>query len=285
MADFAPPPAGPADDAPPPAPGVTEDRPTDDRGAHRGAHPAEPRRWRTARLWAAAAGLVTIAAVGVLAVAMVRGVGDDELGEIASGIEEVPPFTLPVLLVPPAADTNGASGTSGTNDRDGTDGTDAGTGSPGAGSAGTEDTDGTEDADTEDTDADTDFLGAPYAIVQHGDQPLFLYFWASWCYPCEQEAPLIQRLWEEEYRDRGVAFVGINILDDAAAAQAFARRHGLTFPLLYDRDGDAYLEFGVNGVPDAYFIEPGLRVQRRFIGPLHEAEFRSMLDRLVGGSS
>lgn len=128
-------------------------------------------------------------------------------------------------------------------------------------------------------------LGDELAISELGEEPIFLYFWASWCYPCELETPVIQELWESEYRDRGVRFIGINILDSPTAAAEFAERHGVTFPMLHDAEGDAYIEFGVDGVPEAYFVTPGLDVQRRYIGQLHEDDLRSMLDALLEASA
>jgi len=121
--------------------------------------------------------------------------------------------------------------------------------------------------------------GGEVAIADFADGPVFLYFWASWCAPCEREAPLIQRLWPE-YESRGYTFLGINIIDNDAGARDFVGRHGLTFPTLVDRDGEVYFDFGVNGVPEAYFLSPGLRVERKFLGELREAEFREMLDGL-----
>ena len=47
---------------------------------------------------------------------------------------------------------------------------------------------------------------------------------------------------------------------------------------MFDGDGDVYLEFGVNGVPAAYFLAPGLEVERKFLGELREDEFRDMLE-------
>ena len=115
------------------------------------------------------------------------------------------------------------------------------------------------------------------SIGDYSGGPVFLYFWASWCAPCEREAPLIERLWRE-YEARGYTFVGVNIWDSEREAQRFAERHGLTFPILFDGDGDVYLEFGVNGVPAAYFLAPGLEVERKFLGELREDEFRDMLE-------
>ena len=126
--------------------------------------------------------------------------------------------------------------------------------------------------------------GGEIAIADFADGPVFLYFWASWCAPCEREAPLIERLWAE-YEPRGYTFLGINIIDNDAGAQDFVERHGLTFPTLVDRDGEVYFDFGVNGVPEAYFLEPGLLVSRKFLGELREEEFREMLEGIGEGVS
>ncbi len=128
--------------------------------------------------------------------------------------------------------------------------------------------------------------GGEVAIADYADGPIFLYFWASWCAPCEREAPLIEQLWSE-YEARGYAFLGINILDSEREARRFVERHGLTFPSLVDADGEVYLEFGVNGVPEAYFLSPGLQVRHKFLGELRESEFREMLEAIMtaGGGS
>lgn len=119
--------------------------------------------------------------------------------------------------------------------------------------------------------------GGEARLADWAGRPLFVYFWASWCAPCERETPLIGRLWEE-YEPRGYAFVAINIHDREADARAFARRYGLAFPALVDADGDVYFEFGIDGVPEALFLEPGLRVAHRRTGELEEAELRAMLE-------
>ncbi|MDA1061429.1 MAG: TlpA disulfide reductase family protein [Chloroflexi bacterium] len=123
--------------------------------------------------------------------------------------------------------------------------------------------------------------GGSVAIADYARGPVFLYFWASWCAPCEREAPLIEQLWAE-YGLQGYTFVGINILDSERAARGFVERHALTFPMLLDGEGDVYFEFGVNGVPEAYFLAAGLEVERKYIGELLEPEFRAMLEGIRG---
>ncbi len=125
--------------------------------------------------------------------------------------------------------------------------------------------------------------GRNFVLAEHREQPVFVYFWASWCAPCESEAPLIESLWPE-YRDRGFIFVGVNIWDSEPQARAFVERHGLTFPIALN-DQKAYLDYGVYGVPEAFFLAKGLLIEARFIGELTEAELREHLERIAAASS
>lgn len=122
------------------------------------------------------------------------------------------------------------------------------------------------------------FDGSRFVLSEHGDRPTFVYFWASWCPPCEQEAPLIQKLWPE-YEARGYTFVGINIWDGEADARNFIERHGITFPVVID-DGKTGLDYGVYGLPEAFFLRPGLDLDQKYIGALTEEPFRERLEAI-----
>jgi len=124
------------------------------------------------------------------------------------------------------------------------------------------------------------FDGGTFTLAEHADKPVLLYFWASWCEPCKTEAPLIQRLWAE-YQAQGYMFVGMNIWDSETDARKFAEDYELTFPLVRDRENKVYLDYGVERLPIAFALRPGLEVDRRYIGELKEPELRSMLDGLV----
>jgi len=122
------------------------------------------------------------------------------------------------------------------------------------------------------------FEGETFVLSEHAEQPIFVYFWASWCAPCEAEAPMIQSLWPE-YQTRGYVFVGVNIWDTDEPARAFIERHGLTFPTVIN-DGETYLDYGVYAVPEAFFLVPGLEVDAKYIGELTEDDFRERLDAI-----
>lgn len=121
-------------------------------------------------------------------------------------------------------------------------------------------------------------------LAEYEGKPVFLYFWASWCAPCQAEAPLIERLWPE-YRDRGYAFVGVNIQDQESAARAFIQRHNLSFPLVRDKEGAVYLDYGVYGLPESFFLKPGLEVHQKFLGEFTEQDLRDRLDAIGGAAA
>ena len=90
---------------------------------------------------------------------------------------------------------------------------------------------------------------------------------------------MIQRLWPE-YEADGYTFIGINILDSNRDASEFIEEFGLSFHSVADDEGDVYLEYGVYGLPEAFFLRPGLIVSRKLIGELSEQEFREILEHL-----
>ena len=126
------------------------------------------------------------------------------------------------------------------------------------------------------------FEGETFVLSEHAGQPIFVYFWASWCAPCEAEAPMIQSLWPE-YQARGYVFVGVNMWDSEQPARDFIERHGITFPTVIN-DGETYLDYGVYGLPEAFFLRPGLQVDAKFIGALTEDDFRERLEQIEAPS-
>ncbi len=101
-------------------------------------------------------------------------------------------------------------------------------------------------------------------------QPVMINFWASWCVPCREEAPTLQRAWET-YKDRGAVFLGVNIWDSDANARAFIREFGITYPNLLDRDGKVAIEYGLRGVPETFFVNRQGSLASKYVGPVLNA--------------
>ena len=98
---------------------------------------------------------------------------------------------------------------------------------------------------------------------------IVLNVWGSWCAPCRAEAPDLKKV-SEETRDLGVRFVGINTRDNDAAARAFERNYGITYPSLRDPDGKLLLRFNgripLSAVPSSVILDRDGRIAARIIG-------------------
>lgn len=128
----------------------------------------------------------------------------------------------------------------------------------------------------------TRFDGEVLDFARENEKPVFVYFWASWCVPCQTEAPVIEALWPE-YRDRGYVFIGVNMWDQPEDAQQFVSEYRLTFPVVADEARAVYVEWGVQGLPTAFFVAPGGVVHSQFTGPLDERTLRGLLDEIRPG--
>jgi cytochrome c biogenesis protein CcmG, thiol:disulfide interchange protein DsbE len=84
-------------------------------------------------------------------------------------------------------------------------------------------------------------------------------FWASWCGPCKDEAPILQAAWER-YRDRGVVVLGIDAQDLRTDARRFVERYGITYPIAHDRNGSTLGRWGVPAFPETWFVGPDGRL-------------------------
>ena len=102
--------------------------------------------------------------------------------------------------------------------------------------------------------ADTDLAG----------RPILVNFFASWCVPCIEEAPVLMDL-----KRAGVAIYGIAYKDKPAATAAFLARRGNPYAKLADdAAGRVAIDWGVTGVPESYLIDPSGIVRWRFVGPM-----------------
>ncbi len=97
-----------------------------------------------------------------------------------------------------------------------------------------------------------------------------LNFWASWCIPCKDETPLLQRSWQR-WKGRGVVFIGVNAKDFRGDARRFLRRYRVTYPNVYDGKGSTLGRYGVTGFPETFFLDAEGRVVYRIAGPVREA--------------
>ena len=98
--------------------------------------------------------------------------------------------------------------------------------------------------------------------------------WASWCVPCHDEVPYLQRL----AQDKRVRLVGINYKDQTDNARRFIGRYGNPFSAVgVDANGRAAIEWGVYGVPESFVVGRDGRIAFKLVGPITAENFESQL--------
>jgi cytochrome c biogenesis protein CcmG, thiol:disulfide interchange protein DsbE len=112
-------------------------------------------------------------------------------------------------------------------------------------------------------------------------RPVVLTFFASWCNPCEQDMPILERA----QHDNGarIAVVGVNYLDFPDDTRAFVHRLGVTFPTLIEdsTDNPVAARYDVHAMPDTVFIDAKGIVRGRLFGPTSAHDLESAVDALL----
>ena len=131
------------------------------------------------------------------------------------------------------------------------------------------------------------FDGNRVRLSELRGKTLLLDFWASWCLPCRDEARDLEAAWKRQGED--VLFLGINIQDKKADALKFIDEFGITFANGRDPEGKISVDYGVWGIPEAFFISPAGRITYKHVGTippaLLEAKLREARRDLVSADS
>jgi thiol-disulfide isomerase/thioredoxin len=125
-----------------------------------------------------------------------------------------------------------------------------------------------------------DVEGRPQPLAQWRGQALLVNFWATWCPPCVEEMPDLQRI-RDDYAGRGVEVIGIGI-DNAARIAQFRDRYRISLPLLVAGVGGSDLNraLGNDGgaLPYTVLVDPDGRIRERHLGQVRPEQLRRWLD-------
>jgi cytochrome c biogenesis protein CcmG, thiol:disulfide interchange protein DsbE len=112
-------------------------------------------------------------------------------------------------------------------------------------------------------------------------KPVILNFWASWCGPCADEAPVLQDA-QRRYGDK-ITFIGVDVQDVDSDAQDFMRKYGITYTNGSGNAGPISVQYGMRGVPETYFIAPDGRLIRKW-NTLTSADLEQFIGELQRAS-
>jgi cytochrome c biogenesis protein CcmG/thiol:disulfide interchange protein DsbE len=121
------------------------------------------------------------------------------------------------------------------------------------------------------------------SIAEHRGEWVLVNLWASWCIPCREEAPALERF----YRRRHAAettVVGINVQDNREDAVAFLHDHPTTYSQLRSVGDERSSAFGSTGVPENFLVDPRGRLALIWRGPVDDSFLRERVIPIIEGS-
>ena len=125
-----------------------------------------------------------------------------------------------------------------------------------------------------------DIDGNPRTLSSYRGKVVVLNFFATWCAPCQAEMPMLEANIWHQYRDRGVAVLGVDLQEDIGLVKLFAVNTNLTFPLVIDETGDVFRDYAGGAVPFNVIIDKNQRVRYSQAG-YDEQTMISIIDELL----
>jgi cytochrome c biogenesis protein CcmG/thiol:disulfide interchange protein DsbE len=120
-------------------------------------------------------------------------------------------------------------------------------------------------------------------IADYRGEWVLVNLWASWCIPCRQEAPVLDRF-ARRYRHRGVRVLGIDVQDNSEDALAFVREYHVRYPQLRSVGDERSAAFGSTGVPENFLVDPRGRLAFIWRGPVDEQILQKQIVPIVEGA-
>ena len=125
-----------------------------------------------------------------------------------------------------------------------------------------------------------DLEGGQRSLSDWAGKPLVLNFWGTFCPPCTEEMPALQRQ-SAKWAERGVGVVGMNLGENAVTVRSFIQQYGIRFPIYMDVDDTVRKAYGVNQYPTTFFIRPDGRIHKIIIGKMDEATIDSTIEAML----
>lgn len=122
--------------------------------------------------------------------------------------------------------------------------------------------------------------GRRLTLAELRGSPIVLNFWASWCIPCREEAPLLTAA-DEQYGPTGLRVVGVVYQDSSENARQFMDRYGQSYPGVLDPEGRTAIDYGVFGIPETFFIDAAGVVRSRQLGAVTAEDLERQIEAVL----
>jgi peroxiredoxin len=120
--------------------------------------------------------------------------------------------------------------------------------------------------------------GNTHRLADLRGKPVIVNFWATWCPPCREEMPSMQRAWEQ-VRDEGIVMLAINVGEDEDTIFQFTANYPVEFALPMDTDASVVQSWPIRGLPTTFVVDTEGRLAYRAVGG-REWDDPTLLDRV-----
>ena len=128
-----------------------------------------------------------------------------------------------------------------------------------------------------------DLTGTMQALASYKGKTALIYFWATWCEPCQREGPEFQALYEK-YKDKNFVVIGIAV-DNADKVRTFVKQKGMLFPIVYGGTEAIKLSKDIGnslgGIPYVVIIDQDGRIVERITGEAKEGRIEGIIAPLL----
>jgi peroxiredoxin len=136
------------------------------------------------------------------------------------------------------------------------------------------------------TDADgtifqlMDLDGQPVRLADLRGKAVWLNFWASWCPPCQSETPILRAM-DQQYRNRALAMIGVQVQQTVDDGRKYATTYSLRYRIGADVAGDIFREYKVFALPTQFFIGTDGVVRQVVNGPLDQVSAAAYIESIL----
>lgn len=135
-----------------------------------------------------------------------------------------------------------------------------------------------------------DLKGKMVKLSDYRGKVVFVNFWATWCKPCEEEMPSMQRMYEvlkKQYQNFELLAVSIDS-KEPDVVEAFAKKYEVTFPVLHDKKGKIKEMYKTTGVPETFIVDQNGVIAEKVWGPRNWSKkdsVKTIIELLTNGPS
>ncbi len=125
-----------------------------------------------------------------------------------------------------------------------------------------------------------DLDGNEISLSDFRGKTVFINFWATWCPPCRAEMPEIEAV-HQEYKDKGVVVIGVDIVEPESTVRQYIKRGGFTWTIVLDSTGEVASDYQIAAIPTSFFIDREGIIRAVNIGAMTKKAMEAKLAKAI----